>query len=171
MNSIPFRSFSLKHRNSDFFEFFESKRFAPRKFWLSEWRRSNGFCSNVPWSLYSFERRSRKICYWKVRMWLSWWLILVLDCWDDSPRPKATSRSLPGTVFCVAWQLVDIIVVGCYAYTTQLKIVIFSKKGFFGHCEKAYSAQVFFSSMGSKNTSSSKGKIEVQKRGKIEKWI
>ena len=62
--------------------------------------------------------------------------MLPVDCCDDCPGPKATNRCLLGTVHRGGWRLVDIIVVGCYAYTTQLKIVIFlrMKKGSFGHC-------------------------------------
>ena len=56
--------------------------------------------------------------------------MLVVDCSDDCPGPKATNRCLPGTVPRSGWRLVDVIVVGCYAYTTQLKIVIFFKIGF-----------------------------------------
>ena len=56
--------------------------------------------------------------------------MLVVDCCDDFPGPKATNRCLPGTVHRGGWRLVDIIVVGCCAYTTQLKIVIFLKIGF-----------------------------------------
>ena len=55
--------------------------------------------------------------------------MLVVDCCDDCPGPKATNRCLPGTVHRGSWWLVDILVVGCYAYTTQLKIVIFLKIG------------------------------------------
>ena len=56
--------------------------------------------------------------------------MLVLDCCDDCPGPKATKRCLPGTVHRGGWRLVDIIIVGYYAHTTQLKIAIFLKKTF-----------------------------------------
>ena len=44
--------------------------------------------------------------------------------------------------------------------STQLKIAIFLKIGFFGHCYRPYSAQNFFRYHGLKNTSSNKKKIE-----------
>ena len=56
--------------------------------------------------------------------------MLVVDCCDDCPVSKATNRCLPGTVHRGGWRLVDIIVVGCYAYSTQLKLFIFLKIGF-----------------------------------------
>ena len=81
--------------------------------------------------------------------------MLVVDCRDDCLGPKPFSRCLPATVHRGGWRLVDIIVVGCYACTTQLKIVIFLKIGCFGLL-KALLCPVSFSSMGSKTTSSSK---------------
>ena len=129
-----FHSFSLKHKGSKFVNFFIRKGVGPRKNWFIESRLGNGFCSNVPWSLDIFKQWSHKIWFWKVKMWLSWWLMLVDGCCDDCPGPKATNTFLPGTVRCGGWRLVDIIVDGCYAYSTQQKIVIFLEKGFFGHC-------------------------------------
>ena len=128
-----FLSFSLKRRGSKMLTFWV-EMVCFKKFWLNERRRSNGFCSYVPWSLYAKKYRSCKMCFWKVNLWLSWWLMLVVDCCDDRPEAKATNRCLPGTVHGGGWHLADIIVVGCYAYTTQLKIVIFLKIDFFGHC-------------------------------------
>ena len=77
---------------------------------------------------------SHQVWFWKVKMWLSWWLMRVHDCCGDYQGPKATNTFLPRTVHCGGWRLVEITVVGCYAYSTQLKIVIFLKMGFFGHC-------------------------------------
>ena len=103
-------------------------------------------------------------------MWRFWWLMLVVDCCDLCPGPKATNRCLPGTVHRGSWWLVDILVVGCYAYTTQLKIVIFLKIGCLLISIILTLPNFFFSSMGSKNISYSK-EMEVWKRQKIERWI
>ena len=84
-------------------------------------------------------------------MWLSWWLMLVVDCCDDCSGPKAATRCLPDTVRRGGWRLVDIIVVGCYAYSTLLKIVLILRIAFFSVIAKSLTLpNFFFSSMGSK---------------------
>ena len=56
--------------------------------------------------------------------------MLVVDCCDDCPGPKSGDRCLPSTVYRSGLWLVDIIVVVCYAYNNQLKVLIFLKIGF-----------------------------------------
>ena len=81
--------------------------------------------------------------------------MLVVDCCDDCPGPKAINRCVPGTVHHGGWWFVDIIVVGCYAYTTQLELVIFLQVGFLV-IAKGFTLPFFPSSMGSKTCHSAK---------------
>ena len=59
--------------------------------------------------------------------------MLFVDCCDDFPGLKATNEC-SGIVDHGGWRIVEVIVVGCFACTTQLKTVIFLKIGFLSHC-------------------------------------